>query len=36
MLKYGGGGHKQVGTCQVGIADSDRVIDEIIAGLKQK
>ncbi|GHT26561.1 exopolyphosphatase [Planctomycetales bacterium] len=35
MLKYGGGGHKQVGTCQVGTADSDRVINEIIAGLKQ-
>jgi nanoRNase/pAp phosphatase (c-di-AMP/oligoRNAs hydrolase) len=36
MLKYGGGGHKQVGTCQVNIADADSVIKEITAGLKQQ
>jgi len=35
MLKYGGGGHKQVGTCQVAFEDADRVIAEIVAGLKQ-
>jgi nanoRNase/pAp phosphatase (c-di-AMP/oligoRNAs hydrolase) len=35
MLKYGGGGHKQVGTCQVPYADADRVIDEIVAAMKQ-
>ncbi|MDR0785899.1 MAG: exopolyphosphatase [Treponema sp.] len=31
MLKYGGGGHKQVGTCQVPYADAERVMAEIIA-----
>jgi nanoRNase/pAp phosphatase (c-di-AMP/oligoRNAs hydrolase) len=35
MLKYGGGGHKQVGTCQVAYEDADRVIDEIVAQMKQ-
>jgi nanoRNase/pAp phosphatase (c-di-AMP/oligoRNAs hydrolase) len=30
MLKYGGGGHDQVGTCQVDYADADRVIAEIL------
>ena len=34
MLKYGGGGHKQVGTCQVPYDDADRVIDEIVASMK--
>lgn len=29
MLSYGGGGHKQVGTCQVAYDDADRVIAEI-------
>ena len=32
LLEYGGGGHQQVGTCQVSYADADRVIAE----LKQK
>jgi nanoRNase/pAp phosphatase (c-di-AMP/oligoRNAs hydrolase) len=36
MLKYGGGGHKQVGTCQVPYADADRVIAEMIPLLKGK
>jgi nanoRNase/pAp phosphatase (c-di-AMP/oligoRNAs hydrolase) len=31
LLKYGGGGHHQVGTCQVDYADADRIIKEIIA-----
>jgi len=30
MLKYGGGGHFQVGTCQVDYADADRVLAEMI------
>jgi nanoRNase/pAp phosphatase (c-di-AMP/oligoRNAs hydrolase) len=30
LLKYDGGGHKQVGTCQVPYADADKVIKEII------
>ncbi|MDR2510353.1 MAG: exopolyphosphatase [Spirochaetaceae bacterium] len=34
MLKYGGGGHKAVGTCQVACADTDRVIGEIIEAVK--
>jgi nanoRNase/pAp phosphatase (c-di-AMP/oligoRNAs hydrolase) len=29
LLSYGGGGHKQVGTCQVPYADADRVIGEL-------
>jgi len=34
MLKYGGGGHKQVGTCQVSFDDADNVIAEIVLRLK--
>jgi nanoRNase/pAp phosphatase (c-di-AMP/oligoRNAs hydrolase) len=34
MLKYGGGGHKQVGTCQISFENADKVIAEIIQGLK--
>jgi nanoRNase/pAp phosphatase (c-di-AMP/oligoRNAs hydrolase) len=29
LLKYGGGGHKQVGTCQVPYADADKAIADI-------
>lgn len=29
MLEYGGGGHPQVGTCQVPYEDADRVIAEL-------
>ena len=35
MLKYGGGGHFQVGTCQVDYDDADRVIEELIAAMKE-
>jgi nanoRNase/pAp phosphatase (c-di-AMP/oligoRNAs hydrolase) len=31
MLKYGGGGHKQVGTCQVPNDQADHVLGELIA-----
>ncbi len=31
MLSYGGGGHRNAGTCQVGHADAERVLDEITA-----
>ncbi|MDR0375408.1 MAG: exopolyphosphatase [Treponema sp.] len=31
MLKYGGGGHIQVGTCQVPYEETDKVLAEIIA-----
>ena len=34
MLKYGGGGHKVVGTCQVACEDTDRIIGEILAAIK--
>jgi len=33
-LKYSGGGHYQVGTCQVPYGDADRVIEEIVALVK--
>ncbi len=29
-LKYGGGGHKRVGTCQVSYEDADRVVGEML------
>ena len=31
MLKYGGGGHENAGTCQVANEDADRVLGELIA-----
>ena len=34
MLRYGGGGHRQVGTCQVETAKADQVIAEVVAELK--
>jgi nanoRNase/pAp phosphatase (c-di-AMP/oligoRNAs hydrolase) len=34
LLQYGGGGHHQVGTCQVPYADADRVIGEIVEKIK--
>jgi nanoRNase/pAp phosphatase (c-di-AMP/oligoRNAs hydrolase) len=34
LLKYGGGGHHQVGTCQVSTEDAERVIAEVIDKLK--
>jgi nanoRNase/pAp phosphatase (c-di-AMP/oligoRNAs hydrolase) len=34
LLKYGGGGHHQVGTCQVAYEDADRVVGEIVEKLK--
>jgi nanoRNase/pAp phosphatase (c-di-AMP/oligoRNAs hydrolase) len=35
MLKYGGGGHTRVGTCQVPFEDADRVFGEIVGALKE-
>ena len=35
LLQYGGGGHKQVGTCQVPYEDADRIIREILEKCKQ-
>jgi len=34
MLKYGGGGHFQVGTCQVDYDDADKTIAEIVSSMK--
>ncbi|MCL2169243.1 MAG: exopolyphosphatase [Defluviitaleaceae bacterium] len=34
MLKHGGGGHKQVGTCQVDYAKADETIADIVNTLK--
>jgi len=33
MLNFGGGGHKQVGTCQVPNSDADRIIEDIVKQL---
>ena len=30
MLKYGGGGHRQVGTCQVPYGEADKVLEEMV------
>lgn len=35
MLKYGGGGHRAVGTCQVATEHADRVLDELVTLIKQ-
>lgn len=35
MLKYGGGGHKQVGTCQVPYDEADEVIAALIAKMNR-
>lgn len=34
MLKYGGGGHDKVGTCQVPLDEADEVLEEIITACK--
>jgi nanoRNase/pAp phosphatase (c-di-AMP/oligoRNAs hydrolase) len=34
LFHYGGGGHRQVGTCQVDSADADRVMGEILEKIK--
>jgi len=35
MLRYGGGGHRGVGTCQVPHEDADRVLEELVAELRR-
>jgi len=35
MLKYGGGGHKRVGTCQIPIDKADDIINEIFEALNK-
>jgi len=34
MLFYGGGGHFQVGTCQVPYDEADKVIEQILEKVK--
>jgi nanoRNase/pAp phosphatase (c-di-AMP/oligoRNAs hydrolase) len=34
MLRYGGGGHQKVGTCQVKIEDAERVLAELVKKAK--
>ncbi|MBF0203933.1 MAG: exopolyphosphatase [Desulfamplus sp.] len=36
MLKYGGGGHKKVGTCQIPIEKADEVLDDLIKQMLEK
>ncbi len=36
MLKYGGGGHPQVGTCQVAYNDANKVIAELLDSINAK
>lgn len=35
MLKYGGGGHKKVGTCQVPAGEADRILEELIHQMQE-
>lgn len=35
MLSYGGGGHRQVGTCQVDTGEAERVLGELIEKITQ-
>jgi len=35
MLKYGGGGHTRVGTCQVNVEDFDTVGEELLTAMKE-
>lgn len=36
MLKYGGGGHKKVGTCQIPIEKADEVLKDLISKMQKK
>ncbi len=35
MLKYGGGGHKKVGTCQVPIEEADKILEMIVEAMNK-
>lgn len=35
MLKYGGGGHRAVGTCQVPTEDADRILEEVVTQINE-
>ncbi|MEZ4526276.1 MAG: exopolyphosphatase [Desulfobacterales bacterium] len=36
MLRYGGGGHRRVGTCQVPVEDADRVLEELVTEMNRQ
>ncbi|MBR1673197.1 MAG: exopolyphosphatase [Fretibacterium sp.] len=36
MLKYGGGGHRRVGTCQVPYDEADQILEEMLIELNQE
>lgn len=36
MLKYGGGGHRRVGTCQIPVEDADKVIEDVLKTLNNE
>jgi nanoRNase/pAp phosphatase (c-di-AMP/oligoRNAs hydrolase) len=36
MLKYGGGGHKVVGTCQVPYEEAEKTLNEIVDYIKEQ
>ncbi len=36
MLKYGGGGHRKVGTCQVPVEEADRVLEELVSEMNRQ
>lgn len=35
MLRYGGGGHAKVGTCQVPLEDAERVLDDLVKKMNE-
>jgi len=35
MLKYGGGGHKKVGTCQVPADEADKILEDLINQMQE-
>ncbi|MBU0544657.1 MAG: exopolyphosphatase [Proteobacteria bacterium] len=35
MLKYGGGGHKKVGTCQVPVDEADKILEDLIRQMQE-
>lgn len=35
MLKYGGGGHKRVGTCQVPTEEADRILEKLVYQMRE-
>ncbi len=36
MLKYGGGGHKKVGTCQIPADEADKILEDLIYQMQER